>query len=173
MNKYFSLKGGIKLLTLPLLLIFNLSNVTFATEYIIDKSHSEISFNLKHLTISKISGGFHDYNATIKWDKNNLTESEFSSIISVKSINTHNEKRDSHLKENDFFDANKFPYIKFKSNSITKKNNIYYVEGNLTIKNYTKQISFPLITTGPVEDLSGKKRFVHRQRLHLAPARFI
>ena len=120
MKKTFFFKT-IRLLTLLLFLIANLKTSLFASDYIIDKSHSEISFNLKHLTISKISGGFHDYNATIKWDKDNPNNSEFTSIISVKSINTHNEKRDSHLKENEFFDANKFPYIKFKSKSITKK----------------------------------------------------
>ena len=154
-NKFTLLVFSISFLTISIL-----PSLTFGKqkEYIIDKDHSEINFNIKHFTITKVSGKFLDYNASILWDTNSPENSQFSSTIKVNSINTNNKKRDSHLKESEFFDNSHFPYIKFKSKKITKKNNIYYVHGNLTIKNKTKPVSFPLITTGPIEDFEGKKR---------------
>jgi len=122
-----------------------------ATEYQIDPAHSEVSFKVKHLTISTVTGSFSDVSGSFDVDLKNLAATKGSAVIKVASITTNNVKRDTHLKSNDFFNADSFPEIKFVSKSVTNVNmadTTCDLTGDLTIRDVTKEITLKVKGTG-------------------------
>jgi polyisoprenoid-binding protein YceI len=118
----------------------------------VDKSHSGINFSIAHMVISEVTGNFKDYDIQVTSDKADFTDLSVNATIKVASINTDDAKRDSHLKSDDFFNAEKFPEIKFKSTSVEKtdaKN--YKITGDLTIRDITKKVTFNAIFAGTVK----------------------
>ncbi|HEX9980876.1 MAG TPA: YceI family protein [Flavobacterium sp.] len=125
----------------------------------LDKSHSSISFAVDHLLVSETIGKFEDYSLEVKSDKEDFTDASFSFTAKVNSINTNEPKRDEHLKQEDFFDAAKYPLITFKSTSFRKlKAGGYKIKGELTIKNVTKTVEFNAKFGGIVKDPWGGTR---------------
>lgn len=113
------------------------------TNWTVDKSHSTVGFEVKHMMVSKVKGQFIDYTATIDAEKlEDLTAASIAFTFDVNSINTNSEDRDNHLKSADFFDAEKYPTISFQSTNITKSGDDYKVTGDLTIKDVTKPVTF-------------------------------
>lgn len=110
----------------------------------IDLAHSTVNFQVKHMMVSKVKGNFDDYSADIEaTDLADLTTANIQFSINTASINTRNEDRDNHLKSGDFFDADVYPTITFKSTNITKKSDDEYaVTGDLKIKDVTKSVTF-------------------------------
>lgn len=119
-------------------------------KWVVDKSHSEISFEVKHMMVSKVRGHFDSYTAEIKAeDLTDLTTATIAFTFDVASINTKSEDRDNHLKSADFFDAEKYPTITFQSKVITKTDdNEFEVTGDLTIKDVTKPVTFEVEYNG-------------------------
>lgn len=130
----------------------------YGAEYSLDKVHSELGFSVKHLGVSKVRGSFNDYDGVIKWDAQRPEKSYFEGTAKVKSIETKNQKRDEHLRSSDFFSADQYPVITFKSKKIEKKDNVYHVTGDFTLKGVSKEVSFPLTVNGPIKDFQGKER---------------
>ncbi len=117
--------------------------------YKIDPSHSEIVFKVKHLLISTVSGSFSKYDATMTSDKEDLTDAQINFEADVDSISTGNEQRDGHLKNDDFFNSEKFPKLSFKSTSIEKKSDEDYIlHGDLTMRDVTKPITLNVSYNG-------------------------
>ena len=145
-------------LTLILATVF-LINFSFATDkYQIDPVHSTIGFSVKHMVISNVKGNFTDFSGVIYLDDKDIKNSRVEVTIKASSINTRNERRDAHLKSPDFFDAEKYPDITFKSKKIEKNDNGYVIVGDLTIKGVTKEVSFPFTYFGPINDPWGNQR---------------
>jgi polyisoprenoid-binding protein YceI len=120
--------------------------------WILDKAHSNIGFSVKHMVISKATGNFKKYDVTFNATKEDFSDGYVEALIDVASINTDNEKRDAHLKSDDFFNAEKFPQIKFKSSSFKKINgNKYKITGALTMRDVTKQVAFDAEYNGTVK----------------------
>ena len=94
------------------------SSTLFAGTYSVDASHSNVGFSIKHMMITNVSGKFNDVLGTFDYDEKTNTLKSLEGEIVVASINTADEKRDGHLKEEELFDVAKFPKITFKS---TKK----------------------------------------------------
>lgn len=112
-------------------------------KWIIDQSHSQVGFEVKHMMVSKVKGDFGSYTADIDAeDLADLTTAQISFSFDVASINTRSEDRDNHLKSADFFDVEKYPTITFKSTNIKKSGDDYKVTGDLTIKDVTKPVTF-------------------------------
>ena len=108
--------------------------------YSIDPVHSSVGFSIRHF-VSKVPGSFTKFSGTIKVDRANLEKSTVEAEIAVASINTANSGRDNHLKTPDFFDAEKYPTIVFKSKSWKKTGeNSFDVVGDLTMKDITKEV---------------------------------
>lgn len=129
------------------------------TTYKIDKDHSEITFKVKHLMISNVSGVFKDFAATMETSNGALENGKISFEADVNSIDTRNEQRDTHLKSDDFFNAEKFPKLIFNSTSFTKKSDDDYVAtGNLTIRDITNPIDLKVEYTGSMTDLYGQEK---------------
>src|SRR6187551_1768443 len=89
-----------------------------SAEWAIDASHSHVGFSISHLVVSSVNGRFKDVSGKVRLDEADLTKSTVDVSIKVNSINTDDEKRDAHLKSPDFFDAAKYPEIKFHSTKI-------------------------------------------------------
>jgi len=96
-----------------------------------------------------ITGSFTGLAGQIHFDPANLSTSNFEATIDVSTINTGIDMRDEHLRTDDYFDAKNYPTIKFVSTKVTpsNKSGILYIFGNLTIRNITKEISFPFKAT--------------------------
>ncbi|MGI4992380.1 YceI family protein [Halobacteriovorax sp. GFR7] len=112
---------------------------TFGSSYIVNKEHSKLKFSIKYMALTDVEGQFDDYTIYFKKDENKITD--LQGEIIVKSINTFDKKRDQHLKKNEFFNADNFPIIKFKSTeAITLKDNKADAKIALTVKDKTKTV---------------------------------
>ncbi|HRC84177.1 MAG TPA: YceI family protein [Thermoanaerobaculia bacterium] len=144
-------------LTLTLAILALATLPAAAATYSIDKGHSEVSFQIRHL-VGKVRGQFDDYNGKIVMDaKPEASSVEFT--IQAKTVNTFVPDRDNHLRSADFFDVEKFPTITFKSSSIKKTgDNAYAVTGTLTMHGVSKEITLPVTFNGTVKDPWGNTK---------------
>ena len=125
----------------------------------IDPVHSDLSFRVKHLVISKVTGKFTKFEGTITADPKAPAAGTVDLKIDVASVNTSDEKRDAHLKAPDFFDAAKFPEITFKSTKIVPAGkDAYDVTGNLTMRGVTKPVTLSVRSNGFAKDPWGNER---------------
>jgi polyisoprenoid-binding protein YceI len=116
----------------------------------IDKSHSDISFRIRHL-VSRVRGTFNDWSGTIVADPRNLAGGSVQVEIKTASIDTNNERRDTHLRSDDFFDAEKHPTITFRSTRVQTRGRRLTVTGNLTMNGITR----PVVLTGEAAEPAG------------------
>lgn len=124
-----------------------------ANNWKIDKAHSKIKFNTKYLVISDVDGEFKSFDGTFSSAKEDWTDLKAEVTVPVSSINTENEMRDKHLLSDDFFNAEKFPNITFKSKGIKMIGKGKYVlSGDLTLRDVTKSVEVPLVFGGTVKD---------------------
>jgi len=150
--------GHLKSLTLTALIAVMGSATAFAGEnYTIDTGHSFVNFSVDHLGISKAFGRFNDFKGTIGKDESG-NDLQVSVTINAGSIDTNSERRDKHLRNADFFNANQFDTIVFQSKKTTKNGDEYTVEGDLTMLGVTKSVTFTLKKTGEGKDPWGKIR---------------
>lgn len=132
--------------------------VLAADVYNIDKSHSEVSFQVRHL-VTQVRGNFNDYEGAINLDPANLEKSSVDFHIKAASIDTNNDDRDKHLRGEDFFFVEKFPEITFKSKSIKKTGkDTYDVTGTLTMRGVAKEVTLPVTWLGAVKDPWGNEK---------------
>jgi polyisoprenoid-binding protein YceI len=116
------------------------SSQVSASQWHIDADHSEIRFKIKHI-LTTVSGYFTEFKGDVIFDPENPEAGKFDFTVAVNSVDTNNGKRDNHLRSKDFFDADKFPEMTFKSSKISHlTDNRYALEGSMTIKDVTKKI---------------------------------
>jgi polyisoprenoid-binding protein YceI len=116
-------------------------------------------FKVKHLMISTVSGIFKKFDATAEINDNDLTDAKVSFEADVTSVDTKNEQRDAHLKSDDFFNAEKYPKMTFRSNSVQKvADDEFKLMGDLTIRDVTKPIELKVEFNGEITDPWGKER---------------
>lgn len=126
------------------------------TKWNVDKTHSSVKFTVTHLVITEVDGSFKSYDGTVVSKNADFTDASIDFSIDVKSINTENEMRDNHLKSADFFDAEKYTQITFKSTSFKKlSGNKYELVGNLTLHGITKSVKFDVTYGGTTKDPYG------------------
>jgi len=107
----------------------------------IDFAHSQIQFSVRHMMISNVRGVFEKFSGAIEFDEQDFTRSSIDVHIEAASVNTKEEKRDAHLRSADFFDAEKYPYLTFKSKNIAVTgSNTGRVLGDLTIRGVTREV---------------------------------
>jgi len=119
------------------------------TKWMIDKTHSNVKFTVTHLVISEVEGYFKIFEGSMENSNPDFSDAKINFTVDVNSINTDNENRDKHLKSDDFFNAEKFPQMKFESTSFASQgNNKYKLVGNLTIRDVTKPVTFEVTYGG-------------------------
>jgi polyisoprenoid-binding protein YceI len=127
--------------------------------YKIDPMHSEITFKVKHLMITNVTGSFQQFDATMESNEEDFSDATISFEADVNSISTNNEQRDGHLKSADFFAAEEFPKLQFSSTSFTKKSaDTYSLKGDLTIKGITKPVELTVEYGGNMTDFYGQNK---------------
>ena len=125
----------------------------------IDPTHSEIGFKVKHMMFTNVSGKFNTFTATIENEDNQFETSTIHFEAEINSIDTNNADRDNHLKSADFFDAEKFPKLSFKSSAVKKiSENEFEIEGELTVKDVTKTITLATEYSGLMLDPWGNTK---------------
>ncbi len=153
----------VTLLDIILLIIFSLTNIKqkqmSQTKWALDASHSEIMFKVKHLMISKVTGQFHKFDATVETEGTDIATAKINFTADVNSISTNNEQRDGHLKGNDFFDIENHPQITFVSSSMQKVDDENYkLHGTLTMRGVSKEEVLDVEFGGLVVDPWGNDR---------------
>lgn len=136
-----------------ILLISGISQVTFAQSatWKIDKSHSSVRFSVAHMVVSETTGKFNKFDGSFTASKPDLTDAKINFTVDAASIDTDNDSRDNHLRGDDFFNAEKYPTLSFKSVSFKKKgSNKYQLEGDLTIRDVTKRVKFDVVYGGMI-----------------------
>jgi polyisoprenoid-binding protein YceI len=144
--------------TRMLLIAFFSTSIAFAANFNIDKVHSKVGFSVTHMVVATVTGEFNDYEVNLNFDKENLSNSDVTARIKVATIDTENERRDNHLRSDDFFNAEKYPEIIFVSNTFEKTDDGYLAHGQLTIRDVTKEVALPFIVKGPITDKWGNTR---------------
>ncbi|GJM27376.1 MAG: polyisoprenoid-binding protein [Cyclobacteriaceae bacterium] len=124
-----------------------------------DKAHTNIEFSVQHLVISDVTGKFGSFEGKVVSKGDDFSGSDVSFTVDVSSVNTGNEKRDGHLKSDDFFNAKEFPEIKF-TNGILKQveGKNYTLTGDLTIRDITKPVEMEVKHGGTIKDPYGNTK---------------
>jgi len=146
---------------LSLVAVAIMVSASFAQEknWSLDKAHSNIGFSIAHLVISDVQGNFTDYSVKFTTNKEDFSDASIEVEIQTASINTDNKKRDDHLRSDDFFDAEKFPTITFRSKSFEKVgDNKFTVTGDLTMHGVTKEVVLDMVYRGQVKDPWGNTK---------------
>lgn len=126
--------------------------------YSIDPAHSEIDFSVRHMMFAKVRGQFVKWTANLGYDAANPAKSTIEVEIETASIDTRDAQRDGHLRSGDFFDAEKFPKMIFKSKRIDGGGKHFKVTGDLTIRDVTKEVTLDVEQTGSGKDPWGNDR---------------
>lgn len=129
------------------------------TKWNLDAIHSNLGFKIKHLMISNALGNFTKFDVTAQTNGDSFDNAIIKADIEVASINTNNEQRDAHLRNSDFFEADKHPYISFISTKVEKEDDENFrLFGNLTIKETTQPVVLNVEFSGIVKDPWGNVR---------------
>jgi polyisoprenoid-binding protein YceI len=122
------------------------------TKWIIDPDHSKVQFKVKHLAIANVAGTFKLFSGEVETDNENFDDAKITFEMDANSINTDHEQRDGHLKSDLFFDTVKFPKINL-SGTLHKKNDVYEIDGDLTIRDVTKSVKLAAAFNGTGKDI--------------------
>lgn len=132
---------------------------TAVTPWQNDDPHSQLGFTVTHLGISDVSGTFNDFDVTVNSTKPDFSDASFELTAKVASVDTRVEARDNHLKSADFFDAEKYSTLSFKSTSLKKAGkNAYKLTGDLTLHGVTRPVTMDLLYKGTVANPMSKKQ---------------
>ncbi|WP_433554870.1 YceI family protein [Pseudonocardia xinjiangensis] len=123
----------------------------------IDPVHSDVSFSVRHMMVSKVRGRFTTFSGEIV-TRENITDSTVNATIAADSIDTGQEQRDTHIRSNDFFDVENHPQWTFRSTGARAEGDDLVVDGELTIKGVTRPVSLALELNGFGSDASGGYR---------------
>ena len=129
------------------------------TNWVIDTSHAEIGFRVRHLMISNIKGEFKDFRAEIVTDGNDFSTAKVEMTIQANSIDTLVADRNTHLKSADFFDVEQYKELKFVSEKVEKVDDEnFLLYGDLTIKDKTNKVKLNVEFGGLIKDPWGNEK---------------
>jgi len=124
-----------------------LAGMASAETYRIDTVHSSVAFSIRHL-VGRTTGKFTGFSGTVVYDPDHAEKSSVQATIRVASIDTDNEKRDAHLRGPDFFGAETYPEITFRSTATKREGDRLLVSGDLTMHGTTRQVILPVEILG-------------------------
>ncbi len=129
------------------------------TKWVLDPTHSELGFKIKHLMISNVTGKFKSFDAVAETEGDDFSKAKVVSNIEVASIDTNNSDRDNHLRNADFFEVESHPNMHFESNKVEKVDDeTFTIYGDLTIKGTTKPVKLNAEYNGIVKDPYGNTK---------------
>lgn len=128
-----------------------------AGTWTIDPTHSDVSFTVKHMMVSKVRGHFPTFSGTLVTNEDPL-QSSVSADIDMASFNTNNEQRDDHIRSRDFFEVETYPTMTFRSTGIRADGEDYVIDGDLTLHGVTRSVSLAVEINGFGPDAYGGYR---------------
>jgi len=128
------------------------ADTTTRTKWVSDPAHSEITFKVKHMMITNVTGFLREYTIEAYTDGETFNNADVTFTGKLASITTGNEQRDEHLRSEDFFDVDKHSDIVFKATNYSKSGDDITLEGDLTIRGVTKPITLDVELTGIGKD---------------------
>ena len=126
------------------------------TKWNIDKGHTNIQFNATHMVVAEVNGSFKEFDGSVLSKSDDFNGAEIEFTVKTASINTGVDNRDNHLKSDDFFNAEKFPEIKFKG-TLVKEGGKYQLKGDFTMREVTKPVVFDVTYGGSIDTGRGIK----------------
>jgi len=128
--------------------------------WVADAAHSAVEFSAKHMMISTVRGGFEKFSITANVDEQNVEQSTIEATVDVASINTRDARRDGHLRSADFFDAETYPTLTFRSTKIEQQGqDKYAITGDLTVRDTTHPVTFNFESEGRGKDPWGNEHW--------------
>lgn len=144
------------------------SIITESRPWSVDVAHSNVGFTARHMMIAKVRGNFARLKGEVQLPEDGSIPLSIAAEIEAASVDTRNEQRDGHLRSADFFDAENYPRLTFKSTSIAKAGETTFdVTGDLTIRSTTKSVTFPVEIEGQATDPQGDRRIGYSARLRV------
>ena len=129
------------------------------TKWLVDTTHSELVFKIKHLMITNVSGSIKNFKAEAVTNGIDFSTAQINLTAEMSSITTNNEQRDAHLRASDFFEVDKYPELKFKSTKVEKtSDDTFALYGELTLKGVTKPVKLSAEYNGVAKDPWGGER---------------
>ncbi|HEV8537421.1 MAG TPA: YceI family protein [Bacteroidota bacterium] len=129
--------------------------------YPIDRGHSYIGFSIRYMGFAKVRGRFADFSGTFRYDPGDITKTSATVIIKVESIDTDLDFRDKDLKSDNWFDAAKYPVIRFQSKRVVKGNAGFDIVGDLTIRDVSKEVTLTMdYCSGVQKDIRGDDQVI-------------
>lgn len=147
-----------KRLSVFILSLFLMFSFAKADELIIDSSHSEVGFSIKHMMISNVKGEFGTYDAEMDFDLKTKKFNSLLATVETKSVDTGITKRDNHLRSEDFFEVAKFPKMTYKMTKYEADGDEGVMHGLLTIRDVTKKVKLDVTVNGIIKDFKGNTR---------------
>ncbi len=138
-------------------LLFLATSLFAADTYKIDPVHSVVGFTVTHMMISKVTGTFTDFGGTIVYDDKDPAKCSVDVQIKAASVDTRNSGRDSDIRSDHFFNADKYPEITFKSDKVEKSGDSFIAHGQLSLRGVSKEVAIPF-TIGGFANMQGKTR---------------
>ena len=129
------------------------------TKWVLDPSHSELGFKIRHLMISHVSGSFQQFQVDLETQDDDFSTAQIRATAQIASIHTNNEQRDHHLRNSDFFEAESYPQLSFQSTKVEKlSDDTFTVYGELTMKGISKPVNLTVEYSGVTKDPWGGVR---------------
>lgn len=129
------------------------------TKWLLDPTHSELGFKIKHLMISNVSGTFKNFTAEVETDGEDFRTAQINLTAEVASISTNNEQRDAHLRNSDFFEVENYPELRFSSTQVEDiDDDTFILYGELTLKGVTNPVKLNVEFNGVTKDPWGGER---------------
>lgn len=123
-----------------------------------DKTHSHVGFKVRHLGISNVRGEFNEYDAVVRFDPTDVTSLSVDATVDIGSIDTGTERRDNHLRSDDFFNAEQYPTMRFVSKEVRAVDgDEFELVGDLTIRDVTREVVFDVEFAGVGMARNGRK----------------
>lgn len=129
------------------------------TKWSMDLAHSEVSFKVKHMMITNVTGTFDAFEGSVESEGDSFENAKITFNADIDSISTRNDQRDGHLKSEEFFHASEFPKLTFQSTQMKSLGgNNFELQGDLTLKGVTKAVTLKVEHTGVVVDPYGQTK---------------
>ena len=129
------------------------------TSWVDDNTHTQVRFTVEYMLVTEVGGSFRDFDIKVTQPNEDFRSATVEATIQTASVSTYNEKRDNHLRSDDFFNAEKFPEMRFVSTSFEKTaDDRYLISGNLTIRDVTMPVELDATFRGAVTDPWGNSK---------------
>ncbi len=139
-----------KTITILSTLFLTIISVRAQSDWVIDESHTSIRFTVPHMGVSEAEGTFREFTGSVTNANDDFSEGKVYFTSQVSSIDTDNERRDNHLRGDDFFNAEEYPEIIFDGN-LVREGDKYYIVGDFTMKGITRQVKFDVKYNGKIK----------------------